>query len=277
MEAGEENFCQSYRTGIKKERQGKLFVYLEEKRRIMGKKVYAVRKGRRTGLFDTWAECQKQINGYSGAEFKGFSNVEEARRFLEGSVNEKTIHTGRNARNAGLLQSSILPPDCVSEDGMLESVNEKTIHTGKNMCDADTAVAYVDGSFDKVSGNFSYGMVILYQGEELKFCQKIQDKDLAQMHNVAGEIKGAEAAMRYALEHGYKKIIIYHDYEGIAKWCSGAWKAGKAGTKAYKAYYDSVRGKLEIEFVKVKGHSGDRYNDMADALAKEALGIGKQG
>ena len=209
----------------------------------MGKKVYAVRKGRQTGLFDTWAECQKQISGYSGAEFKGFSNVEEAKLFLEGKV-----------QDAG------------------DAAKQK-----KNMYDADTAVAYVDGSFDKVSGDFSYGMVILYQGEELKFSQKIQDKDLAQMHNVAGEIKGAEAAMRYALEHDYKKIVIYHDYEGIAKWCSGAWQANKAGTKAYKAYYDSVRGRLEVEFVKVKGHSGDRYNDMADALAKEALGIGKQG
>lgn len=207
----------------------------------MGKKVYAVRKGRKTGLFDTWAECQKQISGYSGAEFKGFSSAEEAKRFLDGSVDEKTIDAERNRYDAG------------------------------------TATAYVDGSFDKVSGDFSYGMVILCQGEELKFCQKIQDKDLAQMRNVAGEIKGAEAAMRYALEHGYKKVIIYHDYEGIAKWCSGAWQANKAGTKAYKAFYDSVCGELAIEFVKVKGHSGDRYNDMADALAKEALGIGKRG
>ncbi len=26
-------------------------------------------------------------------------------------------------------------------------------------------------------------------------------------------------------------------------------------------------------FVKVKGHSGDKYNDLADRLAKDALGI----
>ena len=29
---------------------------------------------------------------------------------------------------------------------------------------------------------------------------------------------------------------------------------------------------MRITFVKVKGHSGDRYNDIADALAREALG-----
>ena len=32
-----------------------------------------------------------------------------------------------------------------------------------------------------------------------------------------GEIKGAEAAMRYAIENNKKSLTIYHDYEGIAK------------------------------------------------------------
>ena len=46
----------------------------------MPKKIYAVRKGRQTGLFTTWAECQKQVTGYAGARFKGFTNAEEAMR-----------------------------------------------------------------------------------------------------------------------------------------------------------------------------------------------------
>lgn len=43
-------------------------------------------------------------------------------------MNEKTnsqceqVHTGRNARKAGLLQSSILPYVCASEAGMIERV-----------------------------------------------------------------------------------------------------------------------------------------------------------
>ena len=88
------------------------------------------------------------------------------------------------------------------------------------------------------------------------------------MRNVAGEIKGAEAAMRYAVENGFQKLYIYHDYEGIAKWCQGAWKTNKEGTRAYKAYYDSVKDKLEIVFGKVAAHTGDKYNEMADKLAE---------
>lgn len=218
---------------------------------IMAKKVYAVRKGRKTGIFDTWAECQKQVSGFSGAEYKSFVSRAGAMQFLQGfdeGENDLPFKDSFEGSKAAGGQQNLL-------DGI----------------DENTAVAYVDGSFDKVSGDFSYGMVILYHGEELMFCEKIQDKELAQMHNVAGEIKGAEAAMRYATANGIKKIVIYHDYEGIAKWCNGAWKANKEGTKAYRAYYDSVKGKLDIEFVKVKGHSGDKYNDMADRLAKQAL------
>lgn len=132
---------------------------------------------------------------------------------------------------------------------------------------------YVDGSYNLATGEFSYGMVVLDGGQEETYSQSFQDEELATMRNVAGEIKGAEAAMQYALDHGIREIAIYHDYEGIAKWCLGEWKTNKEGTKAYKAFYDKARSQVKIRFVKVTGHSGNKYNDMADELAREALGI----
>ena len=131
--------------------------------------------------------------------------------------------------------------------------------------------AYVDGSF--YNGEYSYGVVILRDGKETFFSGKGNNPGLAGMRNVAGEIKGAEAAMHYAVEEGIGEIVIYHDYEGIAKWCLGEWKTNKEGTKAYKEYYNSLKDKVNIRFVKVKGHSNDKYNDMADMLAKKALGL----
>ena len=132
---------------------------------------------------------------------------------------------------------------------------------------------YVDGSYHVGTGEFSYGMVVLNGTEEEKYCKSFQDEELASMRNVAGEIKGAEAAMQYALDHGIKEIAIYHDYEGIARWCLGEWKTNKEGTKAYKAFYDKASQQVKIRFVKVTGHSNNKYNDMADELAKQALGI----
>lgn len=207
----------------------------------MAKKYYAVRKGRKTGVFATWAECQKQVTGFSGAEFKRFGTMEEAR-----------IFAGSNASaDCGVAAGNRIPSQNSSEG----------------------VIAYVDGSYRSDTGEFSYGMVILQDGEEHTFCQKMTDKELALMHNVAGEIKGSEAAMQYAMDHNIPEIIIYHDYEGIAKWCTGAWKANKSGTQAYQAFYQAAVKKVKIHFVKVKGHSNDKYNDMADQLAKSALGI----
>lgn len=204
----------------------------------MAGKYYAVRKGITPGIFESWEACKQSVSGYSCAEYKSFKTREEAEVFLKG-------------------QSTVFPAEEESkeqtEDGYLP--------------------IYVDGSYNSVTEEFSYGMVVLLRDGEETFHRKFEDKELAAMRNVAGEIKGAEAAMQYALDNGIKKIAIYHDYEGIAKWCTGAWKTNKEGTKAYRAFYEKASKEISVRFVKVTGHSGNRYNDMADAQAKEALGL----
>ena len=140
-----------------------------------------------------------------------------------------------------------------------------------------TAIAYVDGSYNTETKRFSYGIVFFPEGtegespKELHFSRSFANPELAEMRNVAGEIMGAAQAMKTAKEAGIKSITIYHDYEGIAKWCTGEWKTKKVWTKKYKAFYDEISKDLEVEFIKVKGHSGDRFNEMADKLARDAL------
>ena len=132
--------------------------------------------------------------------------------------------------------------------------------------------AYVDGSFDKETARFAYGCIML-DGDTTVAMMSAADDDpeLASMHNVAGEIKGAEAAIQFCLDHGVKELTIFHDYEGIAKWPLGLWKANKLGTQAYRDFYKEAVKSMKITFVKVKGHSGNKYNDMADKLAGSAL------
>lgn len=203
----------------------------------MAVKYYAVKKGKMPGIYYSWNECKTQVDGFSGAEYKSFKSEKEARDYI--SDNSEQTSMNKSIKNTNTL----------------------------------AVEAYVDGSYNSRTNEFSYGMIILRNGEELKYAEKYADKEMASMHNVAGEIKGAEAAMRYAVENSLKEIIIYHDYEGIAKWCLGEWKANKEGTKAYKEYYDSVKNKVDITFVKVAGHSNNKYNDIADELAKQVLGI----
>lgn len=44
---------------------------------------YAVKKGHRPEIYDSWEDCQKQIDGFSGAEFKKFKTMEEATEFIK--------------------------------------------------------------------------------------------------------------------------------------------------------------------------------------------------
>lgn len=47
------------------------------------KKVYAVAEGIRTGIFETWLECESYVKGFKGSVFKSFPNRDEAQIFLD--------------------------------------------------------------------------------------------------------------------------------------------------------------------------------------------------
>ncbi len=46
------------------------------------KNYYAVRTGRKTGIFHSWPECEAQVKGFPGARYKGFRTLSEAEAFL---------------------------------------------------------------------------------------------------------------------------------------------------------------------------------------------------
>ena len=201
----------------------------------MAKKYYAVKAGRKTGVFESWDECKSAVSGFSGAAYKSFTNREDAIDFVNGSAKSQ------KAQNREEKQSE--------------------------------AFAYVDGSYDDTTKSYSYGMVMMHGEDELHFFEKFEKDDMSDMRNVAGEIEGSMAAMKYCIENGIKSISIFYDYEGIQKWCNGDWKAKKEGTKRYVEFYKDASKLVDVDFIKVKGHSGDKYNDLADELAKKALGL----
>jgi ribonuclease HI len=49
---------------------------------MTSKKYYAVLKGRKTGIFTSWKDCEEQIKGFSGALYKSFTTKEEAEAAL---------------------------------------------------------------------------------------------------------------------------------------------------------------------------------------------------
>ena len=138
---------------------------------------------------------------------------------------------------------------------------------------ANSVIAYVDGSYNQKLKVYGSGVVYITDDKELELMKSYDDS--YHIHrNVAGEVKASELAIEKAIEDKKEQIIIYHDYQGIASWANGDWKTNNDLTKAYKRFIDQAKKKIKIDFVKVKGHSNDKFNDKADQLAKKAAGIG---
>lgn len=138
----------------------------------------------------------------------------------------------------------------------------------KESAEKDELVVYVDGSYRNSDKSHSYGVYMFNDEEEYTYSKRFfKDSD---MRNVSGEIKGAMRAMEEAAKLGKKKIYLHYDYKGIRSWALGFWKTNKEGTIYYKNFYDSIKDKLEVKFIKVEAHTGVKYNELVDKLAKEA-------
>ena len=133
--------------------------------------------------------------------------------------------------------------------------------------------AYIDGSFDSKTNAYSFGGVLIMDGKEYPYKKKFEPDEYSSLRNVAGEIQGAGFIIAYAVKKGIKELHIFYDYLGIEKWFTHEWKANSKIAVDYQILADRVKDKIKVYFHKVKSHTNNHYNDYADKLAKEALGL----
>lgn len=201
-------------------------------------KFYAV-KGEEKLIFTSWDDCRFFLDGKTGYKHKSFSTEEEAKAFLE----DRDYY-------GELIQNDL--------------------NTG-------FAVAFTDGSFEENVGRYSYGVIAVHpNGEEQTFCASDNKAEFLSSRNIIGEVEGVLCALKWAYLNGYKKLKIYHDYEGLATWFDGRWNASGATSTYYVSKISKYKGVLDVYFQKVKGHSNNKYNDLVDKLAKQALFDGKE-
>lgn len=135
--------------------------------------------------------------------------------------------------------------------------------------------AFIDGSFNPSTKVYGCGGFLIDQIGKKHLIQGCgNDPNLVKMRNVAGEMLGARKAIRLAQKLNMTKLTIFHDYEGIAAWPLGRWRCKKMETQKYAMMvWIAIDGGLKIYFRHVKGHSGNKWNDEADQLAKLAVGL----
>ena len=203
---------------------------------MAGKKVYAVKRGKKTGIFYQWEECRKSVDGYPGAEYKGFPTVQEAKSYL-GVADE-----GEN---------NIPPAGETSGESLL---------------------AYVDGSYDDTLKKYAFGCVfILADGHIYTQYGNGDNEQSLQHRNVTGEMLGAMYAVKTAMLNGFQKVELCYDYQGIEKWVTGEWRSKTELTQKYARAMREWATKIHISFTKVAAHTNVKYNELADQMAKQGL------
>ena len=203
---------------------------------MAGKKVYAVKKGKNTGIFYQWEECRKAVDGYPGAEYKGFPTVQEAKNYL--GITEEG-------------EADVPPAGATSGESLL---------------------AYVDGSYDDTLKKYAFGCVfILADGHIYTQYGNGDNEQSLQHRNVTGEMLGAMYAVKTAMLNGFQKVELCYDYQGIEKWVTGEWRSKTELTQKYAKAMRKWGTKIQISFTKVAAHTNVKYNELADQMAKQGL------
>lgn len=189
-------------------------------------KYYAIKEGKKKGIFTSWDECKEYVSGFKGAVYKSFSSFDDAKNFLNNKEEELTDN-----------------------------------------------FAYVDGSYNPKTTEYSFGAILYYNGQMYQFKRKFGPDEYSSSRNVSGEIRGAAFIIQYAIKLGIKELDLYYDYRGIEEFYTGAYKASKDLSLLYHDFANKAKKQIKINFHKVKSHTNNKYNDLVDSLAKEALGI----
>lgn len=125
--------------------------------------------------------------------------------------------------------------------------------------------AYVDGSF--IDG-VAYAAYVIVRDDVVLSAERAEVTKIdaaANGRNVVAELSAAMRAVAWAKKND-TKVVIVHDYNGIAEFAVGGWQGNKEASIAYAKFMKANANYIE-SFKKVNGHSGVRFNEMADQLA----------
>ena len=114
---------------------------------MIKRKFYVVWKGRKTGIFTSWAECEKQVKGFAGAEFKAFELLKEAESAFQPKYEAfkgrvSTLKKWRESETPPILPSICVDASCRGAPGKMEYRGVET-ESGKEIFRAGP---YPDGT-----------------------------------------------------------------------------------------------------------------------------------
>lgn len=246
----------------------------------MSNKVYLIYSQNQIDIVSTWDECKALTHGIKGKLFKSFSEKEKremALWLLEKAFKEKEdIKVEREKEIQDKLNlSDIEIKEIYSSLGDSHYKKDfKELQDYLDKIEKDNYVAYVDGSYNINTKEYSYGLNIVYKGKTVfEDAKKYPDKN--GMRQINGELKAAIIACNFAINNKIKDLYIAYDYEGIEKFATLKWTPKTSDIEFYRDIMQRNIKNMNIGFIKIPAHEKFVNNEKADLLAKQILGIKK--
>lgn len=209
---------------------------------------YSVKRGVKPGIYHTWSKCEENVKGFSGAIYKKFKNLDEAKEFLD--------------------------------DMKIFTINKKERESSSN-----NIFIYTDGACSKNGTIYARAGFGIYFGKDdpRNISQKVNGKQTNNVAELLAILKAYEIVKGYN-----KNITIVSDSEYAIKCCQGYgkrcqlnnWKRPDGNDipnlELVKNAYHIFKNNKNINFKYIAAHTGKKDihsigNDNADRLARLAI------
>lgn len=133
---------------------------------------------------------------------------------------------------------------------------------------------YTDGACSGNPGTGGYCAILIYNGRE-KVISGAQSDTTNNRMELLAVIKGLEALIEPCKVNLYsdsRYVVDAFNEKWIDSWINNGWKtASKKEVKNIDLWEDLLRLNIthKINFIKVKGHSDNEYNNRCDKIAVE--------
>ena len=244
---------------------------------------YAVPVGRIIGIFETWDKAKQSVNGFSGAKFKKFDNLEDAQNFFNSFANSNNFP----------LQPLNNEESYPIEDKEKPNPMTKKLPTDIERQKYKTIIdIYCDGSVPGNGMSAVQGGIGIVFGEE-EFSEVVPKEIYGKkMTNNIAELFALKRVFEMIKEKKQNDETLYqvfsdseYSINSITVW-SNKLKNGKLDIKNKELILEVFNLYKHVEkFVKlehVRGHSVSIGNNRADELARMAsektnFGVKKDG
>jgi len=141
----------------------------------------------------------------------------------------------------------------------------------------EEVVIYTDGACSGNPGPGGWGSILMYKGntKEISGAEKNTTNNIMELTAVIEALKALKFECNVKLYSDSAYVVNAFNQKWIYGWMKNGWKtSSKEPVKNKELWQElySLTKTHNVEFIKVKGHADNKYNNRCDEMARNAIG-----